>query len=265
VKPITGVGIHDGGVAIDLRPAPSAMWDGVEVPLHGEELLAEELENRDLSPSGLSPQDWEAAWRKQHNRHYLMVVRALQEDRTDPKNVWAAHAALVGADFQRADLRGMNLDGVNLTNACFRGADLAKTSMRGAILVKADFSRASLYMADCTGADFSGADMSMSYQKGAVFTDTKMTRAHLRGAFCQEAFYVRTDMRYANVAGADFWGSAFDGANLEDVKNLRQALFYRWFDPETKDWAYEPREGWKRVDRNFTGRMTYRGNAGRTW
>src|SRR3990170_299117 len=47
------------------------------------------------------------------------------------------HCCLVGTNLERADLRSMDLRGVNFTNSNLRGADLSHADCRGAIFVKA--------------------------------------------------------------------------------------------------------------------------------
>ena len=63
-------------------------------------------------------------------------------------------ANLFGANLSDADLRGANLFGANLSDADLRGADLSCADLRGANLFGANLSDANL-----RGADLSGASM----------------------------------------------------------------------------------------------------------
>ncbi len=57
-------------------------------------------------------------------------------------------------NFDRQDLRGVNLKGANLVDASFIGADLSEAHLQGA-----DLSRAKLAQAQLDGTDFTGATL----------------------------------------------------------------------------------------------------------
>ena len=69
---------------------------------------------------------------------------------------------LNGEGGSRADLRGANLFGANLSDADLRGANLSCANLRGA-----DLSGANLSCANLRGADLSGADLSCANLRGA--------------------------------------------------------------------------------------------------
>ena len=62
-----------------------------------------------------------------------------------------------GENFDRADLRGLNLEEANLARASFVGADLNNTDLSGADLQGAKLAKAQLYQANLTNADITGA------------------------------------------------------------------------------------------------------------
>lgn len=66
----------------------------------------------------------------------------------------------IGADknFDRQDLRGVNLQGANLTDASFIGADLSEADLQDA-----DLSRAKLVQTQLNGTDFTGATLTGAY------------------------------------------------------------------------------------------------------
>lgn len=133
------------------------------------------------------------------------------------------------------DLRGINLQGANLTGADFRGANLKGADLRGANLRFADFSGANLAgvkagrisgtpkrfsakaspscYPNCQGANltdgiFYGANLS-----GGNFTDAQLdniylVRANLTGAIFDGASMQWAGMNYANATGASFKVSA---------------------------------------------------------
>src|SRR3990167_2323975 len=188
-------------------------WDHNGFPiLCDREAVDSAIEKRLLGPQGQTEEQWLRNWREEHNTHYLDILDGLQRDRDDPKNRVAAPCLLVGGDYPRADLRNLDMSGMNLTNANFRGADLERANLSGAILVKCDFSRANLRYVIFDEADLSGSDMSMSYMKAASFRNTRMWRVHLRHAMAESAQFFGADMRYCAVRHADFWGAPLDGA-----------------------------------------------------
>ena len=132
----------------------------------------------------------------------------------------AHHAMLVGAHFERADLRGIDLRGANLTMANLRGADLTKADLRGATLVQADLSRACLHLANFEGADLTMADMSMSYAKATNFSNARMWAVVIRYAMHKNALYIGTDLTDSDFVGTCLLGARFDNATLVDVRNM---------------------------------------------
>lgn len=172
--------------------------------------------------------------------------------------------SLVGANLERADLRGKNLRGVNFTNANLRGADLSDADLRETTFVRADLSRACLHGADCEGADFTGSDMSMCYLKAVNFSKARLWNVTMRRCFVKNSIFFESDLRGANVAFSDFLGSRFNGAILDEVRNADTATWY-WYIPE--GWKgpieYKPREGLVRVEQSVLGGFSFRENAAR--
>ena len=68
-------------------------------------------------------------------------------------------ANLRGADLSDANLRGAYLSGADLSDAYLRGANLRGANLRGANLRGADLSGANLRGADLSGADLRGANL----------------------------------------------------------------------------------------------------------
>ena len=102
---------------------------------------------------------------------------------------------LNGEGGSRADLRGANLFGANLSDADLFGADLF-----GANLSDADLPGADLSGADLRGADLSGADLSCANLRGADLSGADLRGADLSGA----------DLSCANLRGADLSGASMD-------------------------------------------------------
>ena len=117
-------------------------------------------------------------------------------------------ADLSGADLSRTNLRGANLSGAylswtylsgaDLSGANLRGADLSRTYLSGADLSGANLSGAYLSRTNLSGADLSGANLSWTYLSGADLSWTDLSRTNLRGADLS-----RTNLSRTNLSGAN--------------------------------------------------------------
>lgn len=176
-----------------------------------------------------------------------------------PKHCW-----LVGANLERADLRGRDLRGINFTNANLRGADLSNADLRGTIFVKADLSRTCLYNINAEGADFSGADMSMSYGRAANFSYARMWFCALRRVTYKNSFFLGTDMRGTDFVDAFLLGARFGppNANLEYVKNIEHARFVWYINPQGGAPRYTPTPGYLEVNQSLIGGLSLQENIG---
>jgi uncharacterized protein YjbI with pentapeptide repeats len=126
-------------------------------------------------------------------------------------------------DFARADMRGADLSGANLSSASLRGvnlvgANLSKTVLEGTDLAGADLSKcdargAYLYNARLYGADLSYADL----------TRARMGKAKLQGASLRHADLTVCDLHRASLDDADFYAATLDGTALThvDLRNAR--------------------------------------------
>lgn len=170
-------------------------------------------------------------------------------------------ADLTGCNFNRATLAGGNFEGCTFTNSSFRGTDLTRANFTKTNMKKCDFSRANLHLADFTDADISGSDMTMSYGKATVFLRTRMWACGLRRVTYKNALFIHTDLRKSDFVGADLLGSRFNGANLQGVRNLDKAIFYWYLSPYGGPPAYEPRQGWIKLDQSVLGGMSFQENA----
>ena len=155
-------------------------------------------------------------------------------------------SASVGARFGLRDLRGANLECVNLSGACLIEADFS-----GARCAKSTLTRANLARANLSGADFTGANLIGACLIGACLIRTNLTgacsvRANLFGAELSGATLVRADFSRAvlsracligaNLSGADLTGACLIGANLSRADltgatlaraNLTEVALYR--------------------------------------
>ncbi|MFA6305949.1 MAG: pentapeptide repeat-containing protein [Candidatus Gracilibacteria bacterium] len=96
-------------------------------------------------------------------------------------------------DFTLKILRGVNLEGADLTRCDFSGTDLSGANLKGAKLMGAE----------CHNCTFRATNLEGAYLEGMVAIGAEFTKTNLKGA----------DLRGAHLNGADF-----DGANVTNVK-----------------------------------------------
>jgi hypothetical protein len=116
-----------------------------------------------------------------------------------------------GWEDMRADLRGANLYGADLSKADLREADLSEADLSGANLREANLSEADLSGANLREANLSEADLSW-----ANLREANLYMANLRWANLREA-----NLREANLYMADLSGADLSGANLSEEEKFR--------------------------------------------
>ncbi|TDU89191.1 pentapeptide repeat protein [Kribbella voronezhensis] len=140
----------------------------------------------------------------------------------------------------RADIRGISLQGLNLSDLWLPGADLARASLTGSDLSRANLSGASLKEADLSDcivlnanldeavldhANLSSAVLVGSSFAGALLTGVNLSyallrKANLRRTLLAEANLSDADLRDADLTdalliGANLSGARFDGSSLK--------------------------------------------------
>jgi hypothetical protein len=118
-------------------------------------------------------------------------------------------ADLQGVDLPEANLQGADLRHANLNRADLSGANFDEADLRGTDLIGANLKRAELRDANLDEADFSGANLSEANLNGAKITEANLTRANLA-----QANLIEADVSWANLAGADLSGAYFLDTNL---------------------------------------------------
>jgi len=174
----------------------------------------------------------------------------------------AYKCSLVGANLERADLRGKKLGGVNMSAANLRGADLSFCDLSNATIIGADFSRACLYHTNFTDADVSGSDFSMSYMKSTKFLRATAWSCLFKNIIAKNALFIDTDLRKSDFFHAELLGARFNGAKLQRVRNLHTAQFEWWMNPWGGPQSYEPRPGWMKLSESMMGGISLQENSG---
>jgi len=103
-------------------------------------------------------------------------------------------------DFAGRDLRGVDLSGLELTDANFAGADLREANLDRAILINPNFD----------GADLSGLVMREGYIAQGSFQHTTMVKADLRGT---------------PIEGSYFEDAVIDGSDLSDTTEASEDAY----------------------------------------
>ena len=134
---------------------------------------------------------------------------------------------LKDGNFRGANLTFFGLKEAKLQNALFQGALLSRTDLRDANLASADFTDALLISADlrgvCAGGtNFTGADLRKADLRGAELIEANFTRANLKGAEFGDADLSRAVLTGANLDGSDLEGVDFSYVDLTRA-NLRGA------------------------------------------
>lgn len=129
------------------------------------------------------------------------------------------------ANFSRANLKGADLLGIDLTSATFADAELQGATLSYAILVGTDFLNAQLDKADITGgvkaygasfllADLSGADLSWANLAYADLSNAQMRGTVLKSADLQSASLRDSDLRSGSLQGAKLYGTDLTGLRI---------------------------------------------------
>ncbi|RCJ16162.1 hypothetical protein A6S26_33865 [Nostoc sp. ATCC 43529] len=114
-------------------------------------------------------------------------------------------------NFDREDLRGVNLQGANLVDASFIGANLSEANLQGANLVD---------------ASFIGANLSEANLQGANLVDASFIGANLSEANLQDANLSRAKLVQTQLDVTDFTGATLTGAYIQDWGITRETKLY---------------------------------------
>lgn len=125
-----------------------------------------------------------------------------------------------GVEWRRCIMDGLNLTGIDVTQAAIRDsrfgrANLDGAVMRGANLTNSRFVAASLRQAILDDTDLTTADMTNADLTGASLKGAHLRRTRFFGAVLREA-----DLTGARIEGADFLHTDLSGARWTDGKTV---------------------------------------------
>jgi hypothetical protein len=138
---------------------------------------------------------------------------------------------LQGCNLKGADLDSVNLAGQNLSGANLQGADLQAADLHGADLQGANLQGANLDMANLQGANLQGVNL-----QGATVNNANLPNANLSGANLQKVQFEQSNLQGANLSGAnlqsdDFTGSTLLNANVKG-SNLQKTVWSNTICPD---------------------------------
>jgi uncharacterized protein YjbI with pentapeptide repeats len=130
-------------------------------------------------------------------------------------------ASLRGLDVPNGDLRGINLDGANLTRSNFSGTDFYKASLVGCDLENSYLRKAKFRDVDLSGSSLISSNLKDAKFRGANLSGTQLGRTKMHRADFTGATLIQADLR-----GASIQSTILRGANLSQ-STVRMADFYR--------------------------------------
>lgn len=171
------------------------------------------------------------------------------------------------------DLRGITLEGEDLSEAVFgkcdlswaslarsnlQRADLRSSTLKRADLTDANLSMARLDFADCSRADFSRSTLDGTHFKearltGAVFEGADASRASFESASLAKANFRSAKLEQTNFFNADCNNSNFDGNGLERVAARPAKAWGLRFDMDRDE--FERQVGLKAITSRTTKRF----------
>jgi len=116
------------------------------------------------------------------------------------------------------DLKGINLNGSDLTKIDFMNLDLSGANLKGANLEKAGFIKTKLEDADLSGANL----------KEANFYKADLSGVDLTNANLEKVCFSLADLSRADFTGANFERTQLSGAILMWVRGLPEDVFKDW-------------------------------------
>ena len=157
------------------------------------------------------------------------VVRAIEKLVTDGVD-------LSYADLRRADLSGINLTSAKIMCADFSGAKMPGCTLKNAFALEAVFNYACLHGADFTGSDlreaqFHHSDLSNCIMRDANLSDawfmySNLNHADLRGAGLAGAYLSNTDTIRTKIGGGNISNVKFDFVHLENILHKNKHLWH---------------------------------------
>ena len=183
-------------------------------------------------------------WRRENPTALINLagadLRGAQLNRVDLSESRLARADLSaaflnGSNLTGADLRGVALRESQLFGANLTRADLSKAYISGANLIEADLREAKLVSANLAGSDLRNADLSDANLISARLAGTDRRRASLEKADLREADLSNSNLVQAKISNANISKCHVYGVNVWDLggtfKEQKDLIISRKGDP----------------------------------
>ncbi len=136
-------------------------------------------------------------------------------------NRWRGQNLSVRPDLRGAELDGMNLCGANLRETDLNRVNLAGANLRGASLYRADISRALMSKAILVGANLIEAHL-----YDVILSRSDLRRSDLTGASLRLCEFQETNLSHSKLKSVDLSGSMLNGADLSGADIDSANLFW---------------------------------------
>ena len=149
----------------------------------------------------------------------IQTSEVLDYLRTSRRRLWPRFWLVDTPDLSRANLREVDLRGVNMTGVKLFRANLAGSDLDYTNLSNTDLSKAEMIRADLSHANLSGARMgrvNLSY--------ADLFHANLSHCYLANADFSHADLSEANLTNADLTRVDFSGAKLIGAKITQEQL-----------------------------------------
>ena len=212
----------------DIATAIGNLQPGKKLNLSGKSLNGLDLSSMDLRRVNLQ------AARMMHTNFSNSNLDGVDLDSGWSLNSKWVGAKLRGASLFQTQLQGADLEGADLSGAHVAG-DFSKASLRNAVFDKADLSpneanqsmglmRGTFRNSTLDGASFRGANMHRVLIEFSSLKDADLTGANLDDAELGGSIFEGANVSGANLVNADFTSANVDGIkNLKDAKNWDKA------------------------------------------
>ncbi|GLO16058.1 hypothetical protein PPUJ20028_46440 [Pseudomonas putida] len=155
------------------------------------------------------------------------IIQQIIEDLRNNGETWPALIRNLWPDSELpiteayvADLRGINLDNMDLSKLDFCFADLRYASFRGCNLNKTIFQSADISHCDFTGSNMRAADLFEVKAYRANFTFCTLTKAMMMGSDFSESTFRKAVMHGVVLDKSNLSGCFLTGADLADAELL---------------------------------------------
>lgn len=159
----------------------------------------------------------------------IQTSEVLDYLRTSRRRLWprfwlVEHPDLSRANLRDVDLRGVNMAHVKLFRANLAGSDLDYTNLSDTDLSKAELIRADLSHANLSGASLERANLSYADLFGANLTNCRLANADLSHADLSQATLRNADLTRVDLSGAKLIGAKITDEQLAQARSLAGAI-----------------------------------------